>query len=262
MTISWGQWALAASVPGLVSLVVIPLLMYRVFGPELKETPQAAAAARTQLDELGSLTRHEWIMAGTIVLLLFLWTLGGPLFDMSATTVAMIGLSVLLLVGVLTWEDVKTETQAWDTLVWFAALVMMATFLNTLGLIPWLSDRMSTLVGDMNWIVAFVVLTLVYYFSHCLFASNTAHVSAMYAAFLATAIAAGAPPLFSALVFGFISSLFATLTHYSSGPAPVLFGAGYVPLGAWWRNGLIAAVALIALWTTIGGGWMKLLGMW
>ena len=262
VTISWGQWALAASVPGLVSLVVIPLLMYRVFGPELKETPQAAAAARTQLDELGSLTRHEWIMAGTIVLLLLLWTLGGPLFDMSATTVAMIGLSVLLLVGVLTWEDVKTETQAWDTLVWFAALVMMATFLNTLGLIPWLSDRMSTLVGDMNWIVAFVVLTLVYYFSHYLFASNTAHVSAMYAAFLATAIAAGAPPLFSALVFGFISSLFATLTHYSSGPAPVLFGVGYVPLGAWWRNGLIAAVALIALWTTIGGGWMKLLGMW
>jgi len=140
--------------------------------------------------------------------------------------------------------------------------VMMATQLNALGLIPWLSAQMSDAVAGMGWVTAFVVLTLVYFFSHYLFASNTAHISAMYAAFLATAIMAGAPPLMAALVLGFISSLFASVTHYSSGPAPVLFGAGYVPVVAWWRTGFVISLTTIAIWMGVGGAWMKVLGMW
>lgn len=260
--ITWAGWAIAAIVPGLVSLVLVPWALYKLYPPEIKETPQAAEDAARRLRELGRLTRDEWIMVATIVGLLLLWTLGDPLLQITATTTAMIGLAALLLVNVLTWEDVKAETQAWDTLVWFSALVMMATFLSTLGLIPWMSDQMSTATGDMSWITAFGILTLVYFYSHYLFASNTAHVSAMYAAFLATAIATGAPPMFAALVFGFISSLFATLTHYSSGPAPVLFGVGYVPLSRWWRNGFVMSVALILVWTSVGGLWMKVLGHW
>lgn len=260
--ITWGGWALAAIAPGIVSIIVVPWAMYKVYPPELKETPEAAAHAKEELKSLGSLTRAEKIMTGTIIGLLLLWTLGDVMLDMSATTTALVGLAFLLIAEVLTWNDIKTETQAWDTLVWFAALVMMATFLNTLGLIPWVSDQMSQATGGLNWMVAFVILTLVYFYSHYLFASNTAHISAMYAAFLATAIATGAPPMFAALVFGFISSLFATLTHYANGPAPVLFGTGYVPLGKWWTNGLVMSWVLIIIWTLVGGGWMKLLGLW
>lgn len=260
--ISWGGWAAAAIVPGLVSLVVMPWFLQKIYPPEIKETPEAAESARAQLKELGRLTSGEWIVVGTIVGLLLLWTMGDSMLGISATTTAMIGLAVLLVVGVLTWEDVKKETAAWDTLVWFAALVMMASYLNTLGLIPFVSKEISDLTGGMSWMVAFVILTLVYWYSHYLFASNTAHVSAMYAAFLAAAMATGAPPVFAALVFGFISSLFATLTHYSCGPAPVLFGTGYVPLGKWWTNGLFTSFVLIAIWTLVGGGWMKLIGLW
>jgi divalent anion:Na+ symporter, DASS family len=262
VSISWGSWALAASVPGLVSLAVVPWVVYRIYPPELKKTPEAAASARSELAELGPMSRAEKVMTATIVLLLGLWTLGEPLLGLTATTTALVGLVVLLVSGVLTWDDVKTETQAWDTLVWFAVLVMMATQLNALGLIPWLSTQMSGAVAGMGWVTAFIVLTLVYFFSHYLFASNTAHISAMYAAFLATAIMAGAPPLMAALVLGFISSLFASVTHYSSGPAPVLFGAGYVPVAAWWRTGFVISLTTIAIWMGVGGVWMKVLGMW
>lgn len=95
-----------------------------------------------------------------------------------------------------------------------------------------------------------------------LFASNTAHVAAMYAAFLAAATATGAPPVMAALVLGFISSLYGGLTHYASGPAPVLFGGGYVTLSAWWRTGLIAAGANIVIWMGVGALWLKVLGRW
>jgi divalent anion:Na+ symporter, DASS family len=260
--LSWGTWALAAIVPGLVALVVVPLVVRAVDPPEVRRTPEAAERARTALRELGPLSAGEKVMTGTIVGLLLLWTLGDALLDLSATTTALIGLVVLLLTGVLTWDDVKSETQAWDTLVWFAVLVMMATQLNALGLIPWLSGEMAALVGDLGWQQAFVLLTLVYFATHYLFASNTAHISAMYAAFLATAIMAGAPPVFAALVLGFISSLFASLTHYSCGPAPVLFGSGYVPVVRWWRTGGVVAVVNIAVWMGVGGLWMKAIGLW
>ncbi|WP_043498342.1 anion permease [Georgenia sp. SUBG003] len=260
--LSWGSWALAAIVPGVVSLAVVPLVVRFIYPPELRRTPEAAAAARTQLSDLGPMSSAEKVMTGTIVGLLALWTLGDAFLDMSATTTALVGLVVLLATGVLTWDDIKRETQAWDTLVWFAVLVMMATQLNALGLIPWLSGEMSTIVSGMGWQSAFVLLTLVYFFSHYLFASNTAHISAMYAAFLATALMAGAPPLLAALVLGFISSLFASVTHYSSGPAPVLFGAGYVPVGAWWRTGFVVSLVNIAIWMGVGGAWLKVIGMW
>lgn len=260
--ISWGTWALAAIVPGLVALVVVPLVVRAVDPPEVRRTPEAAERARTALRALGPLSAGEKVMTGTIVGLLLLWTLGDALLDVSATTTALIGLVALLLTGVLTWDDVKRETQAWDTLVWFAVLVMMATQLNALGLIPWLSGEMAALVGDMGWQQAFVLLTLVYFVSHYLFASNTAHISAMYAAFLATSIMAGAPPVFAALVLGFISSLFASLTHYSTGPAPVLFGSGYVPVLRWWRTGGVVALGNIGIWMGVGGLWMKAIGLW
>ena len=118
------------------------------------------------------------------------------------------------------------------------------------------------IVDGMGWQAAFVILTLVYFFTHYAFASNTAHVAAMYAAFLTAAIATGTPAVMAALVLGFISSLFGGLTHYSSGPAPVLFGGGYLTLGEWWRTGLIVAVTNIVIWMGIGLPWFKLLGYW
>jgi DASS family divalent anion:Na+ symporter len=138
--ISWGQWALAALVPGLVSLIVIPLVLYKLYPPEIKETPNATQFAKEKLAEMGRMARNEWLMLGTFVLLLVLWIFGDAL-KINATTAALVGLGVLLVANVLTWDDIRKEEGAWDTLVWFSALVMMATTLNTLGLIPSLVEQ-------------------------------------------------------------------------------------------------------------------------
>ena len=201
-------------------------------------------------------------MLGTFFLLSGLWIFGPNQLGMNATTAALVGLAVLLVATVLTWSDVLNERGAWDTLVWFAALVMMATQLNTLGMIPWFSERMGEMVGGYGWMTAFLILALVYFYSHYFFASNTAHVSAMYAPFLAVAIIAGAPPMLAALVLAFFSNLFSSMTHYGTGPAPVLFGSGYVPMGDWWRLGAIISVVNIVIWLGIGGVWWKILGLW
>jgi len=261
VTITWGSWALAALVPGLLSLAVIPYLIYKIYPPEIKETPDATKMAKAELTKMGPMKTQEWIMLGAFVLLLVLWIFGTQL-SVHSTTAALVGLAVLLLTNVLTWKDVQNETGAWDTLVWFAALVMMATFLNSLGLIPWFSEMMGGYVNGVAWLPAFLVLSLVYFYSHYLFASNTAHVSAMYAAFLAVAIAVGTPPVLAALVLAFFSNLFSSMTHYGTGPAPVLYGAGYVDIGSWWKIGFIVSVVNIVIWLGIGGLWWKVLGLW
>ena len=261
--ISWVSWALAASVPGLVSLAVMPWVLYSLYPPAIRQTPGARQLASDRLRDMGPLSSSEKTMLGTFFLLLFLWIFGAPLgLDGTGTTAAFVGLAVLLVTGTLTWDDVLKETGAWNTLIWIATLVMMATHLNELGLIGWFAMTVGAAVAGVSWVPAFLILSVVYFYSHYFFASNTAHVVAMYAAFLATAIAVGTPPMLAALVFAFFSNLFAGLTHYGTGPAPVFFGAGYVEMGAWWRLGGILSLVNIVIWLGVGGLWWKLLGLW
>jgi len=259
--ISWVGWAMAALLPGVVSLALVPWVLFRLFPPEIRETPEAAAQARAHLDAMGPMGRAELIMLLAFILLLTLWILAGPL-GIHTTTTALLGLVILLVTGVLTWDDVLKETGAWDTLMWFSALVMMASFLTDLGLIPWFSATVGGWFGEVGWVAAFLGLGLIFFYSHYFFASSTAHVSSMYAPFLGVAIAVGAPPMLAALMLAFFSNLSSSMTHYGTGPAPVLFGSGYVKVEDWWRLGLVVSLVNLLVWLGVGGIWWRVLGLW
>lgn len=257
--ISWMSWAVAGFVPGLAAFIVVPLVLYKLYPPELKKTQDAPAMAAGKLKEMGPVTRNEWLMLIAFFVLLALW-ITGDMFKIDATTTAFIGLSLLLLTSVLTWEDIKGEKGAWDTIVWFAVLVMMASSLNDLGFIGWFSELVKTQIGDLSWSIAFPVIIGVYFFSHYIFASATAHVAAMYAALLTVGISVGIPPMLLAMMLGFLGSIYGVLTHYGHGPAPVFFGSGYVDLKSWWLRGLEIGLVLLFIYMAVGGGWMKLIG--
>jgi len=217
VSITWGKWALAASIPGLLSLATIPFFLYKFYPPEIKETPDAKKYAEKKLKEKGPISPNEWIMIGSFVFLITLWVFGHYI-SMKAVTAALIGLGILLLSSVLTWEDVTKEKGAWNTLMWFAILIMMAGALNKLGLTQWFSSWVQVHVQNLNWLLAFGILALVYFYSHYFFASNVAHIGSMYSAFLILSIALGVAPMVAALALGFISNLFGGLTHYACGP--------------------------------------------
>lgn len=260
--LSWAKWAAGAIVPGLAALLIVPWVVYKIYPPELKETPEIVTMAKNELSILGPMSPAEKMMGFTFVLLLFFWTVGDIAWDISATTTGFIGLAVLLMSGVLTWNDVLEQKAGWDTMVWFAVLFMMASALNAYGMIAWASEKISTSLGDIDWPVALVILVVVYFFSHYLFASATAHISAMYVAFLAAAISLGAPTVMAALVFAYVSNLFTSLTQYAGGASPALFGTGYNTAGQWWRVSAVAGIVSLAIWIGIGGAWMKLIGFW
>jgi DASS family divalent anion:Na+ symporter len=238
VNITWANWATAAIVPGLVSLLVVPFVLYKLYPPEITQTPGAPEMARSRLAEMGPMKRSEKILFGTFMMLLSLWILGGQL-GVSSTVTALFGWAVLLVTGVLNWEDVMNERAAWNVFIWLSTLIMMGTYLSTLGMVGWFSSSIGGLFGNVGWLPAFLALSLIYFYSHYFFAGNTAHISSMYAAFLAVALLVGTPPLLAALVLAFFSNLFSSTTHYSTGPAPVWFGAGYIKLGRWWRLGVV-----------------------
>ncbi|MBB63915.1 MAG: anion permease [Waddliaceae bacterium] len=261
ITLSWSLWAKAAVVPGFVSLAIIPYLLYRIFPPELKTTPDARSFAMDQLKKLGKMSSHEWIMGVTFATLLILWIRGDE-WHMPAALTGFIGLSILLCTGVLNWKDLLAKESVWETFVWFSVLMMLAGQLNTLGFSPWLADSLVYYIGDYSPWMAFSVLCLVYFYTHYFFASSTAHVGSMYGPFLAIAIAIGIPPVLAALILAFFSSLFGGLTHYSLSPAPLLFGAGYVSVKKWWELGFICSVVNIIIWCSVGSLWWKFLGLY
>jgi len=261
VTISWGTWALAAAVPGLICLIITPLFLYKFYPPEIRETPDARRLAAQKLKEMGRIRPQEWIMISSFVLLITLWVIG-PYIEMAAVVAALIGLAILLLSSVLTWEDVTKEKGAWNTLMWFAILIMMATFLNKLGLTLWFSGYVKGHVEGLNWFTAYIVLSLIYFYSHYFFASNVAQIGSMYAPFLFLCIALGTPPMVAALTLAFFSNLFGGLTHYGCGPAAIYFSSGYVKVTDWWKLGFFLSLINVFVWLVIGGGWWKLLGFY
>ena len=271
LQLSWTTWALCMLLPGLVCLLLMPLVIYLIAPPELKATPNAVDFARSELASMGPLGASEKVMLGTFGLLLLLWAnvpamVLGAAFTLDPTVVAFVGLFVLIITGTIDWDDVLSEKSAWDTLVWFGALVMLAEQLNKTGVVAWFSDGMKAAIvaSGMGWFAVAAVLLLVFVLSHYFFASTTAHISAMLLAFLTV----GAQLLPPQYVMPFMlmmtagSAIMMTLTHYATGTSPIIFGSGYVSMGKWWGVGFVMAVVELLVFATVGSMWWKVLGFW
>lgn len=69
----WITWLKASCFPGLVSLLTTPIILYKIYPPHLKSTPEAPTMAKEKLQHMGPMKRNEWIMIGTLLLTVALW---------------------------------------------------------------------------------------------------------------------------------------------------------------------------------------------
>ena len=259
--ISWGTWALAAFVPGIVAFAVVPYFIYMVNPPELTETPEARELATKELVAMGPMGRQEKVVTGVFVGMLVLWATS-QVTGLNATTVAFMGVSTLFLTKVTTWRMALEESAAWDTLVWMGTIVGMATYLNNFGLVPWFAKTIGLYVVGLSWTTAMFIICICYLYAHYAFASMTAHVTALFPGFAAIGVAAGVPPYLAVLILAFATNISGSLTHYAAGPTPIFFGAGYVSQADWWRTGFMLSVIQLVIWLGIGGIWWKIIGLW
>lgn len=259
--VTYARWFIAAVLPALVSLLLVPLLIYRVFPPEIKHTPAASAFASEELRRMGRTKHSEWVMLLVFALVAVLWMT--PKFNgLHYATVAMVGICVLLLSGVLSWDDLISERAAWSVFIWYGGLIRMAEALGQTGITKRFAESAAGLMLGWKWWLALGVLLLIYFYAHYGFASITAHATAMYTPFLIVVLAAGTPPYLAVLSLAYFSNLGASLTHYGTTPAPIYFGAGYTTQRTWWWIGLLTSFLTIAVWSIVGFTWWKVLGLW
>ncbi len=261
VNITWEMWALATSVPGCLTLLGIPYLMLKLSPPELKYTPEAKGIAQRELDKLGPMSRNEKLLTSVFFGCLLLWCTGS-LNKIDPTVVAMMGVTSLVLTGVLEWKDILEEKGAWDTMIWMGSLITLAAGLVRIGFIPWFAKSVSGAITGINWLLALLILIIVCFYAHYGFASMTVHVTAMYVPFLSVAAITGAPKLLAALSLAFLAQLSGGITHFAGAGAPIYFGAGYVSQAEWWRNGFFISVLNLVVFIGIGAIWWKIIGLW
>ncbi len=259
--LTYSTWLVGAIVPGVAGLLVVGLLIYYISPPEVKHTPRAAEIAKEELARMGPMVRGEKLMLTVFGLVAALW-MTTALHHIHYAAVALLGIAVLLLSGVLTWEDVCSERAAWDVFIWYGGLVLLAAALSETGITRRFAEASAAITTGWPWWAALGVLLLVYFYAHYGFASITAHATAMYTPFLAVMLVASAPPGLAALALAYSSNLMASVTHYGTTPGPIYFGAGYVSQARWWRVGLIVSIASLLVWMSLGPLWWKLLGVW
>ena len=137
--ISWGTWALAAVLPGLISLAIVPYLLYKIYPPEIDKTPEAKEIARKELEKMGPMSSGEKIVSGVFVLALVLWATGS-ITKIDATIVAMLGVGIMLIGKAIDWKDILAEKGAWDTVIWMGGLISLASALTKYGVIACLPN--------------------------------------------------------------------------------------------------------------------------
>lgn len=252
--ITWMQWFTAFAPVGILLLVVSPLLVYVVYPPQVKEGHEVPKWAGAELDKMGPLTRREIGLSVLVLLALALWIFGGAWVD--ATTAALIVISLMLITGVLTWDDMLANKQAWNTLAWFATLVALADGLGRVGFVGWFAKLLAGHLGGIEPTAAMIVLVAVFFLTHYMFASITAHTTAMLPVMLAAGAAIpGMAVAQLTMLLVLTLGIMGILTPYATGPSPVYYGSGYVPGRDFWRLGAIFGVIFIVALLAIGVPW-------
>ena len=260
----WGQWFFAASIPGLLCLLLTPLVVYLICPPELKQLDNKAIAKKG-LEELGPMTVREKTLLGLFILAVVSWALGKHIGLQEASTTAISIMALLVIFTVVSWDDLLKNKGAWNTLIWYGGILGLSSVLKKAHFFDWLSqflgEKLAFLGTDHGTLAAVVILFMSVAIRY-LFAAGGAYIAAMVPVFSAVGLAAGADPTLLALGLLFSNCYGGALTHYGSGPAPVIYGAGYNDIKSWWIVGAVFAFGSLLIHVTIGFAWWKaLVGM-
>ena len=253
--LQWADWFVAAAPAGILLLVFVPLLAYWFHPPHVKQGTEVPEWAAKELTKLGSISSREIMLAVLVVIALVLWIFGGDYVN--ATTAALLVISLMLLTKVVTWDDITKNFTAWNTLAWFATLVALADGLTRVGFIKWFAEAVASHMTGFTPMSAILMLMVINFFSHYMFASITAHVTAM----LPVLLAVGST--IADMNVGHLAQLLCLqlgimgiITPYGTGPSPVYYGSGYLPSADYWRLGAIFGIIFFVVFTAISLPWV------
>jgi L-tartrate/succinate antiporter len=260
VTVTWLEWFVGFAPVGIVLLIVVPWLIYRIYPPEIRRAPEAPRWAEQQLEAMGVMTRKEKTLFVLVFGALALW-IGATHYVEPAISAMLV---VLLMVGfkVVSWDEVIGHGQAWNVLVWFATMVTLASGLGETKFLEWLAQLMAPTLESFGLTLAIVSLVGVYFFLHYFFASITAHTASMLPVFIGIAVMIpGLSARSWALLLAYPLGLMGVLTTYTAGHNPIYYGSGYITRQAFWGLGITLGLFFLTVYLAIAVPWLRYLGV-
>ena len=251
VSIPWIKWFLAFLPVALILLATTPALAYLIYPPEIKKSPEVPEWARRELAELGPLSRKEVVLLVLVLLALGLWIFGADIMD--PTTAALLVVGLLVITRTIAWIDVLADKPAFNTLIWFGTLVPLAGGLAQVGVVGWLAGLIGPSLSAAPMIECFAGLIVVFFLLHYLFASVTAHVTALLPVMLTVAThMPGLPIDKAALALCLSLGIMGVISPYGTGPSPVYAGSGFLPGRDFWRLGAIFGLYYLLVFLAVG----------
>lgn len=256
LTISWRDWFLGIAPLAILLFLLVPLLTYWLYPPEIKASAGADTWAKEALAKMGGIAVREILMALLACAALLLWIFADKWIN--ATMVALVIFVIMLLARIIRWDDVLEYRQAWNMLIWFGTLVALADGLNKVGFLKWFAGSTSALLEGLPvaWIV--IAMVAIYYLVHYMFASLTAHATALMPVFLTAVVAVPDMPLqLVAMLLCYTSGISCMLTPYASGPSVIYYGSDYIERRDFWRLGAIFGAIFLAVLLALGVPYLR-----
>lgn len=268
--VGWSQWFIGFAPLGILLLLLVPLLSYAVCRPEIKESPEIVTWSEGELAKMGPPSRHEWIMAVLVLLAMFLWICGSnpnisvPLLGsnfINATTVVFVVISLMLLTGVIVFEDIVAEKSAWEVFFYFTSLLTLSSGLNEIGFIKWVAEGYAKPLSGTSPLVGMILLVTFFFWIHYFFSSITSHTAAVLPVVLAVGSSIPGLSVQTLMLLCVYSlGLMGVISPYATGPAPMYYGSGYIGKGDFWKFGLIFGVIYFAGLLLIVLPWLQTIG--
>ena len=255
LEIGFGSWLLASCVPALTAIVLLPWFVSKILPPGVGKTPEAPKAAKAELAGMGPMSRAERITAVVFVVMVAGWVAADYL-KLNVTSIAFAGLGVLLLLGVLTLQDIADMGDTLVTFLWLAVLFALSGQLNELGFMGYAGERLAAQLGGLSWMTTYVTLIAIYVAIHYLFVSQSSQVLALLGVFLDVGIRGGVPVPLMAFGLLFASSYFSAITPQGGSQNIIFAASGYLTQGELYRMGLIITLAFMAVFLLVGTPWV------
>ena len=253
--IGFGSWLIASCVPALIAIGLLPLLIYKLFPPRVGATPDAPAAARAAIANMGRLSRDEWITAVTFVVMVAGWVSADRL-GFNVTSIAFMGLGVLMALNVITMNDIAKQGDTLATFLWLAVLFALSGQLNELGFMGYVGERLASQLGGLSWQVLYVTLVALYVALHYLFVSQSSQVLALLGVFLQVGVAGGVPAPLMAFALLFASSYFSVITPQGGSQNIIFVASAYLTQRELYRLGFLTTLFFMAVFLLVGTPWV------
>ncbi|NRA73216.1 MAG: DASS family sodium-coupled anion symporter [Rickettsiales bacterium] len=259
INITWSTWFIAAIIPGLANLILMPLFLYYLLKPGNVDIHKIKEYAKKQLTSLKSFSKKELLITLTLIGLITFWILGDFL-GISSTKTILVGFAVLLAFDVIPWDDVLSNKNAWGIFIWFSVLVMLSSFLVEFNVISWVNENIKYLIKGIDKRVVIPIMLFLFFYLHYFFVSATAYIAALFAPFLAILLDFNIPGNISVMGLAILALISSSLTHYTTAVAPGYFVTSGVKVKKWCKLGFFVSTVNIFIWLVVCSVWWKVIG--